>query len=198
MNASAPTPPSSRAAGSGLSALPWRYSATAIALHWLLAVWLCGMAAVGWYMMSVEDQPGSVVYFQLHKSFGLLLVVAVVARLAWRLGHRPAALPASVAAWQARLSLVVQGLLYALMLAIPLSGYLGASHSKSGVQLFGIETPRWALPDHDRAEQFFGIHGLLVWVLVAAVVLHLLGALKHLLVDRDGVFQRMWFKAGKR
>ena len=72
-------------------------------------------------------------------------------------------------------------------------GYLpeGASHSQAGVAWFGINTPRWTLPDHATAEQFYGLHEALGWLLVAAVVLHVLGALKHRFVDRDTVFQRM-------
>ena len=80
-----------------------------------------------------------------------------------------------------------------VMVSMVLSGYLGASHSKAGVKLFGLATPQWALADHDQAEQYFDIHGALAWVLVAVVSLHVPGALKHLLIDRDGTFQRMWF-----
>ena len=63
------------------------------------------------------------------------------------------------------------------------------------MQPFGLTTPHWALPNHDRAEQFFGIHSVLIWVLVVLVGVHVLGALKHLLLEKDGVFQRMWFKS---
>ena len=76
---------------------------------------------------------------------------------------------------------------------MPVTGYLGASYSKAGVALFGLPTPHWALPDHGRAELFFNVHSVLVWVLVALVSLHVLAALKHLLLDKNGVFQRMWF-----
>ena len=82
-------------------------------------------------------------------------------------------------------------LLYVLMLAIPLAGYGGASFSKSGVPFFGVLTPHWAAPNHDLAENLFDLHSTLVWVLVAAVALHVAGALKHRFVDKDGVFERM-------
>ena len=83
----------------------WRYAAPARLLHWLMAVLIPAMLALGWTMMEVEDEPGSEVYFNLHKSLGLLLLLLLLAaRAAWRLGHRPASLPPSVAPWQARLS----------------------------------------------------------------------------------------------
>ena len=176
-------------------AMPWRYDVAAVGLHWLLALLLSFIAALGWYMMSVEDEPGSARYFELHKSVGLVIALLVAARIVWRLTHRPASLPASVPRWQALLSAVAVALLYALMVLMPLTGYLGASYSKHGVALFGLATPSWALPDHDTAERFFDIHGVLIWVLVAVVAVHVLGALKHLLVDKDGVFQRMGFGA---
>lgn len=177
-----------------LPSVPWRYSPTAIALHWTLALLLTAMVALGWYMMSIEREPGSGWYFDLHKSIGVLVLLLVVARLIWRVQNLPQPLPASMPRWQIVLSRGIHVLLYLLMLLIPISGYLGASYSKSGVQVFGLATPHWALPDHDTAEQFFAIHSLLIWVLVALVSLHILAALKHLLLDRDHVFQRMGFK----
>jgi len=178
-----------------LQNLPWRYSRTAIALHWVLALLLTAMVALGWYMMSIEREPGSGWYFDLHKSIGVLVLLLVVARLIWRLRNPPQPLPAAMPGWQIMLARGIHVLLYLLMLLIPISGYLGASWSKSGVQVFGLATPHWALPDHDKAEQFFAIHALLIWGLVAVVSLHILAALKHLLLDKDNVFQRMGFKS---
>ena len=110
--------------------------------------------------------------------------------LEWR--HRPEPRPAGPV-WEARLASATHGLLYLLMVALPITGYVGASYSKAGVQWFGIATPRWAAPDHDTAELFFSAHEVLLWTLVALVALHVAGALKHALVDRDGSFRRMWF-----
>ena len=79
-----------------------------------------------------------------------------------------------------------------LMVALPITGYLGASYSKAGVAWLGIATPRWTAPDHDLSEAWFAAHAVLLWTAVAVVLVHAAGALKHLR-DRDGVFQRMWF-----
>lgn len=169
----------------------WRYAAPARLLHWLMAVLIPAVLALGWYMMEIEDDPGSDVYFNLHKSLGLLLLLLLAARAAWRLGHRPADLPPSLPSWQARLSRLGHGLLYLGMLLVPATGLAGALLSKSGVAFFGLALPRWFAPDHGLAEQCFELHELAAWTLAGLVVLHVLAGLKHLLLDRDGVFQRM-------
>ena len=171
----------------------WRYALPAISLHWLIALLIAGMVGLGWYMMSIEDLPGSDSYFNLHKSVGLIVFSLVLLRFTWRLAHKPAARPMSVPNWEVRLSTVVQRLLYACMILLPISGFLGASYSKEGVAFFGTPLPFWTAPDHDTTELFFSIHVTLAWTLVTLVVLHAAGGLKHLLVNRDGVFQRMWF-----
>lgn len=174
--------------------LPWRYDAVTVALHWAVALLITALAALGWTMMAIEDDPGSRWYFDQHKSFGLVLALLVALRIIWRATRRGAPPAETGPAWQAKLARAVQGLLYLLMVAIPTAGYLGASHSKSGVAWFGLATPRWALPNHDTAEWFFGIHAVLVWVLVGCVVLHVAGALWHWRVNKDQVLQRMGWR----
>ena len=180
-------------APSTISAPGWRYSRTAVVLHWVLAVLITLTTVIGWRMMLTEHEPGSEQLFELHKSIGLIIAAFVVARVLWRLSHRPEPLPGA-GLGSARLAAITHVVLYALMVLLPITGYLGASYSKAGVRWFGLATPRWALADHDLAEQFFTVHGVLLWTLVALLALHVLGALKHLLLDKDQVFQRMWIK----
>jgi cytochrome b561 len=75
---------------------------------------------------------------------------------------------------------------------MPTTGYLGASFSGNAVTYFGIATPTWASKNDLLKEQFFTIHTWIAWILVVAVAIHVLAALKHLWIDKDGVFQRMW------
>lgn len=171
----------------------WKYGKPAVLLHWAIALLIASLLGLGWYMMAIEDDPGSQWYFDLHKSLGLLVLGLVVLRILWRLTHRPAPLPAQLPRWQVRLSQLTQGALYLAMLAMPVLGLLGASYSKQGLAFFGLAVPAWAIPNHDTAEQFFDLHGTLAWVLVALIVVHAVGGLKHLLVNKDGVFQRMWW-----
>lgn len=169
----------------------WRYAAPARLIHWLSAVLLAGMAGWGWYMMSIEDEPGAGWYFGIHQSVGLLVALLVVLRIVWRATHRPAPLPARMPAWETRLARATQALMYLLLVATPLSGLAGSQFSEDGMSFFGRSLPRLVPASHDLAESFFGIHETLVWLLVTLVVLHVLGALKHLWLHRDGVFQRM-------
>ena len=170
----------------------WRYASPAVALHWLMAVLVAAQATLGLYMMSIEDEPGAGRYFGLHMSIGLVVFVLVLGRLAWRLNHRPARLPASMPGWEVATALTVHWLMYACMILLPVTGFLGASYSKSGVVFFGLHVPAWRVPDHDTSELFFGIHQTIVWIFVALIAVHSLAAFKHLLVDKDRVFQRMW------
>jgi cytochrome b561 len=169
----------------------WRYGAMAVTLHWVVAGLLVVAMALGLYMTSIEDEPGAGWFFDLHKSMGQLIGLLIAARLVWRVRHRPQPLPASVPVWQARLSLGAQAGLYLLMVAVPLAGYLAASYTKSGVLFFGLATPHWAVPSPEQVERYAGIHATLAWSLAALAGLHVAAALKHLLWDKDGVFQRM-------
>ena len=171
----------------------WRYSRPALYLHWLVAILIVGLLCLGWYMMEIEKEPGSDWYFNLHRSLGLTLAGLVVLRLLWRLSHRPAELPDNVPFWEKKLSLATHWLLYACIVVMPLTGYLGSAYNKSGVAFFGLKLPFWAATSRELSKLFFTIHATLVWVIVAAVVVHALGGFKHLLLDKDKVFHRMWF-----
>jgi cytochrome b561 len=176
----------------------WRYTRTARWLHWILAALIIFLLALGWTMMSVEHRPGGArPLFDLHKSLGLAVLVLVAARLVWRLSHPVAPLPDYVPAWQKTLATVTEWGLYACMVAMPVIGYLGASHQKQPPQFFGLATPAWTQPNHNMAERLFDIHGLIAWPLVALIILHVAGALKHILIDKDKVFWRMSFGTDK-
>ena len=123
----------------------WRFALTARLLHWSVAVLIVCQLGLGWTMMTMEDDPGADVLFDLHKSIGLAVFALVAVRLAWRLAHPPAPLPASVAPWERILANVVERTLYVCMIAMPLTGYLGASHQKHPPTFFG-------LPLHSRGQ----------------------------------------------
>lgn len=171
----------------------WKYSPPAVVLHWLVALLVVTLFGLGWYMMSIERQPGSDWYFNLHRSLGLTVGFLILARLLWRATHRPGDLPASVPWWEKQISLAAHWLLYACMLVMPLTGYLGAAYNKSGAAFFGYKLPFWGVPTRELSKLFFTIHESLVWVFVAVIVLHALAGIKHLIIDKDRVFQRMWF-----
>jgi len=121
----------------------WRYDGVTRLLHWVVALLLIGLISLGWYMMSIEHQPNSGWYFDLHKSFGILAGILIIFRLIWRFTHKPAPLPLSIPHWQAILSRAIHFLLYIFMLIMPISGFIGASFSKYGVVFFGTQLPTW-------------------------------------------------------
>lgn len=171
----------------------WKYAPTAVFLHWTLALLIAGMLGLGWYMMTIEHEPGGAWYIGIHKSVGILVFALVVLRVLWRATHRPAPLPAGLPAWQVTLSRVTHWGLYLGMVLMPVLGFMGAVYSKSGVAFFGLPLAAGVARDHATAEFFFGLHSAMAWVLVALIALHAAAGLKHLLVDKNRIFQRMWF-----
>lgn len=169
-----------------------RYTGVAIALHWLVAALVAGQFAWGWLMIDIPKQPPGprAEAFNLHKSFGLLILALMVARLAWRLGHPPPALPA-MAHWQKNLAQATHAGLYVALFAMPFSGYLGSAVSGYPVKFFGIVLPAWASPNPALKEFLSAVHYAVAWLFVALLATHVAGALRHALIDRDGLLHRM-------
>ena len=168
------------------------YTGTSRALHWLVAILLFGMFALGWYMTAIEDDPGSSWYFLLHKSIGIIVILLVITRVFWRFGNQPPALPNQLPRWQVIASKISHWSLYGAMIAMPIAGLTGSLFSKGGLAFFGVQLPRVFAANHDLSEFFFWAHSTIAWVLAGLISLHVLAALKHLFVNKDGVFQRMW------
>ena len=169
-----------------------RYSYPAIFFHWMFAVLIPVLIGLGWYMLSIEEDPASVGLFNLHKSLGLTAAILIVLRIAWRIKHIPAGLPKTIPAWQSTASRFIHKLLYFLLVLMPILGYLGAAFSGDGVAFFGLPTPDWAVKNEALKEQFLGAHAVIAWVLVGVISVHVLAAFKHLWINKDDVFQRMW------
>jgi cytochrome b561 len=169
-----------------------RYTRTAIALHWLIAVLVILQFAWGWWMQEIPKQPVGprVDAFNLHKSVGITILALMVLRILWRIGHRPPPLP-PMPPWQAQAARITHVALYALLVIQPLSGYLGSEFSGFPVKYFGMTLPSWAGKDAVLKEALSGVHLVTSWTIVVVVGLHVAGALKHALVDRDGLLSRM-------
>ena len=175
-----------------------RYTRTAIALHWLVALAVIVQFCWGWWMQGIPKQPPGLRAdaFNLHKSIGLTIMMLMTVRLLWRWRHPPPAFPA-MPKWQAALAHVIHATLYAVLLLHPLSGYLGSVYSGYPVKLFGLTLPPWGHSDPALKNFFSASHFVTSWVLLAAVALHVAGALKHALVDRDGLLTRMGVGSGR-
>jgi cytochrome b561 len=170
-----------------------RYTRTAIALHWLIALGIVGQILFGWYLENIpRGIPARSWYVNLHKSTGLTLALLIVARLCWRLLHRPPLLPPLMPTWERMAARVSHVALYACMLTMPLTGYIASNFSKYGVRYFNaIRLPPWGVDDPRIYAFFNGAHIATSYVFVALIAVHVLGALRHAALH-DGVFQRMW------
>ena len=173
----------------------WSYDLTSKLLHWMMAILLIGLVGLGWYMGSIPDKPDRGWYIGIHKSFGIIAGVLILLRIIWRLSHKSASLPNSIPLWQAKLSGFIHFLLYVCMILMPLSGFLGSSFGKYGVAFFGWQIPDWVVKNKEISKQLFEIHDITTWVLVALVTLHILAALKHIFINKNGVMRRMWFNS---
>lgn len=168
------------------------YTHTAIAIHWLMALGLSGTFALGFYMQDLPLSPSKLQFYAWHKWAGMVMLLMLVARLAWRLTHSAPALPASMTGFMRFMAHAAHWVLYALMLAIPLSGWLMSSAQGFQVVWFGI----WPLPDlvgKDAAlgEMLNTVHWALNYTLLVFVVLHVGAAFKHHFFDRDDILTRM-------
>lgn len=178
------------------------YSGFAKLLHWLIALVIAGMVGLGVYMTDVQgDFQYKLWLYQLHKSFGVTLFTLVLIRLVWRQISPPPPMPADMAPWERRAAGAAHLALYALMFAMPLSGWARVSASPLSVptEVFGLFTlPHipWlaSLPSETKQawEPFFqGTHETLAWTLVGIVLLHAAAALRHAFILKDDVMHRM-------
>lgn len=193
-----------------------RYHTVAIILHWFIALAIIVMFALGWYMGDLPkegpkqmafdlfdmglfhwqmDEPASprMFYFNLHKSIGFSLLWLIVFRLYWRITHTPPAMLSSYSAMERKLATAVHHTLYLLMVTLPLSGVLMTLYSKFGLKWFGIEV-FGGLDKESLRDVFKEAHELIANLMFLAVILHVVGALKHRLIDKDQTMQRMSLK----
>jgi cytochrome b561 len=170
-----------------------RYGRTAALLHWAIGLALLAQIAFGFLLDDIAPRgtPARAGTINLHKSIGLVLGVLIVARIAWRLAHAPPPWPDSMSAWQQRAAALGHRALYACMIVLPLAGYVGSNFSKRGIRFFGVPLAPWG-PDWPAAYSFFvGVHDVAALVFSALIAGHVAMALKHALIERDGVFARI-------
>ncbi|WP_170064213.1 cytochrome b [Halomonas heilongjiangensis] len=162
-------------------------------LHWLVAGLVLFLLGLGLYMGGVEDVFRQFELFQLHKSVGVVVWLLMLLRLGWRLRDPPPpSLPAR--AWEHRLARLVHGLFYVVLLVMPITGYLMASASTLEIptRIFGlVELPHLLSPSERLETVFYTLHQWLGWLLMLGIALHLGGALKHHVIDRDATLRRM-------
>lgn len=174
-----------------------QFSPMTVILHWIVALTMIGLLAVGVFM--VEKEAYSLYWW--HKSFGSLIFLVVILRIAWRLKNgwpNPVGQYSNI---EQSLAKVVHWVLIIGTVLMPISGFLMSSLGGYGVDLFGLDiVARNANPENPSEviahnETIRGlshaVHHWLGYILIATVTLHFFGALKHHLIDKDGTLKRM-------
>jgi cytochrome b561 len=174
------------------NALAEQYTGIAKSLHWLIALLLTGLLALGFYMHDLPLSPQKLQFYSWHKWAGVSTFLLVMVRLAWRLTHQPPALPWHMSRVQQLAAHAGHLGLYVLMMVIPLSGWLMSSAKGYQTVWFGIlPIPDLLVKDKALADVLAVVHMSLNWILVTMVLIHIAAALKHHFIDKDDILHRM-------
>ena len=179
-----------------------RYSRPSILLHWLVAILIIAAFILGNVMADMSFSPTKLKYFSWHKWLGVTILGLVAIRLLTRLFSTVPAYPDSMPGWQKKSASALHGLLYILMFAIPLSGYFYTSAAGYPVvylypvvypvvHMGMVELPTFIAPNPELKPILKDLHEILTKILFVVFCLHVAAAFKHLIINKDGIFQRM-------
>jgi cytochrome b561 len=169
-----------------------KYNFTMRALHWLSALVFISLLCVGYYMTSLADSPDKWEIYGMHKSFGVIAFILVVARLLVRIWSVVPNYPASLKRRDVVLSKATVHILYLLILLMPVSGYLMSTFGGRQVKMFAISVPSLFAANPELSHVFHEMHFICAKVLVAIILLHIAGLFKHMLFERENLLKRIW------
>jgi cytochrome b561 len=167
-----------------------RYTRVAVALHWLIAALIVVNLVIGFFHDDVSKASQPTV-MTIHKSIGFSVLALSLARLAWRLTHRPPAADAVLKRWEATLAALTQWVFYALMIALPVTGWVLTSGGGRATKFFWLFTIPPLGVDKATGKEFGEIHEYLGWTMLVLLLLHVAGALTHQLQGHRQVLGRM-------
>lgn len=176
------------------------YGYIAIYLHWTMAALIIGMLGLGLYMVTLPIfEPATYTLFQLHKSIGFVILALVALRLLWKITGITPDLPENTPRWERVAAHLGHISLYALMLLMPLTGWLLVSTSPLGLPsvFFNLfEVPHLPVPGFlgqkaEVSEFFTSVHGWAAYAFIAVILVHFGAALKHYFIYKNKVLQRM-------
>ena len=168
------------------------YTATAKGLHWLMALLILGLLALGFYMSDLPLSPEKLQYYSWHKWAGVTVFALVWLRLLWRVTHRPPAYPLRMSGLQQALAHTGHLVLYVLMIVIPLSGWFMSSAKGVQTVWFGVlPLPDLIGRDKELGKQLAELHSALNIGLLLLIGGHAAAALFHHLVHKDDILRRM-------
>ena len=172
--------------------MPTRYSTGAIVLHWAIAI----MVIINWRIAESAEHASRAARAEImanHMATGMLILLLTLARLLWRMSHTQPAFSQTLKPWEATLARIVHIVFYVLLVGLPLMGWIGTSIEGEAIDVFGWFTIPGLPLAHDRrtGHEILELHGVLGQVMLYLIVLHVLGALKHHFVDKNGELYRM-------
>lgn len=174
-----------------ISNTKYQFSLASIFLHWLIALLIILLLAMGIYMVRIPISALKLQLYGWHKELGFLVLILVCLRLPWRLLNLQPALD-ELPSWEKFAARSVHWIFYGFMFAIPLSGWLLTSAAGLPMSFFGwFVVPNLISPDENQRILFTKIHQWLSYGLIAVIGLHTAAALKHHFVNRDNILRRM-------
>ena len=169
-----------------------RYTGVAIGLHWLIGLMILGSFGVGLYMVDLSLSPTKLRLYSWHKWAGVTIFTLVLIRCLWRITHAAPLLPPEMPRWQRLAAEASHYFLYALMIAIPLSGWLMSSAKGFQTVYFGVlPIPDLLVKNEALGETLALVHKFLNFTMIAIVIVHVAAALKHHFIDKDDILRRM-------
>ncbi|HXU92600.1 MAG TPA: cytochrome b [Gallionella sp.] len=175
-----------------MNAQPATYTRTAIGLHWLIALLIFSTFPLGLYMHDLPLSPLKLRLYSYHKWIGVSIFLLVVVRLSWRTTHRPPPLPGTMPGWERLAATSLHYLLYVLLFAIPLSGWLMSSAKGVQTVWFGVlPLPDLVAKNKELGDLLHEVHESLNFLMLGAVLAHIGAALKHHFLDHDDILARM-------
>ena len=169
-----------------------RYTHTAIALHWLIALLVFAAFPLGLYMHDLPLSPTKLRLYSYHKWIGVAVFMLAAIHMSWRIRHRPPALSDTMQKWEKIAAHGAHHTLYLLLLIIPLSGWLMSSAKGFQTVWFGVlPLPDLVGKDKELGETLETLHSILSYTMLGLVVVHVGAALKHHFFVRDDILVRM-------
>lgn len=171
-----------------------RYGAVAILFHWLIAALIVALVAMGLYMVRLPDtgfDARKVTLILVHKEIGVATFLLVCARWIWRQINPLPRLVDNLPEWQKVAAIMVHLCFYALMMALPVTGWVMSSYAGIPVWFLGLTVPDLVLPNEMLFEKFQQLHDWLGYAMAVLICLHTAAALRHHFVFQDATLQKM-------
>jgi len=168
------------------------YGLVAQCFHWLVVAGIAAQFVWSWRIDRTDSIRAEFALVNQHKSIGMTILGLVILRLLWRAFNRPPPFPDSMSTFEKRAASTAHWLLYALILAMPLSGWIYTSAAGFGPELFGLVDIPALVAQNEQIENLFGTtHEWLAKFILVLVSIHVLAALRHQLLLKDGLLGRM-------